>query len=175
VPFPPGGVADAVARPVAEAPGRELKQTVIVDNRVGAGGALGMGLAARAPADGHTLLLMTPPSISILPEADKMLGRKPACTLNQFRPIARFTAGPAVLALMGGQVDAISSAPASVVQPIRAGKPPAPSWGSMPNTARNQVDKAPWMAVWPGPAIFLLVLAFKPPGDGLRGALDARS
>jgi tripartite-type tricarboxylate transporter receptor subunit TctC len=96
VPFPPGGVADTVARPVAEALGKELKQTVLVDNRVGAGGALGMGLAARAPADGYTLL-MTLSSISILPEADLILGRKPAYLLNQFKPIARFTADPTVL------------------------------------------------------------------------------
>ena len=73
VPFPPGGVADTVARPVAEAFSRELKQTVIVDNRVGAGGALGMGFAARAPADGYTLL-MSLSSISILPEADVIPG-----------------------------------------------------------------------------------------------------
>jgi len=199
VPFPPGGVADTVARPVAEALGRELKQTVIVENRVGAGGALGMGVAARAPADGYTLL-MTLSSISILPEADRILGRKPAYTLNQFRPIARFTAdptvlvvradspwktladfiaaaqaqpgrynygssgnygtmhvpmemlkasagfrmthipytgaGPAVLALMGGQVDAISSGPASVVQQIQAGKLRALAhWGERPLAA----------------------------------------
>ena len=96
VPFPPGGVADTVARPVAEALGRELKTTVIVENRVGAGGALGMGVAARAVPDGYTLL-MTLSSISILPEADRILGRKPAYTLNQFKPIARFTADPTVL------------------------------------------------------------------------------
>ena len=66
VPFPPGGVADTVARPVAEALGKELKQTVIVENRVGAGGALGIGMASRAPADGYTLLLSLS-SISILP------------------------------------------------------------------------------------------------------------
>jgi tripartite-type tricarboxylate transporter receptor subunit TctC len=185
VPFPPGGVADTVARPVAEALSRELKQSVIVENRVGAGGALGMGVAARAPADGYTLL-MTLSSISILPEADQILGRKPSFTLNQFKPIARFTAdptvlvvradapwktldefiadakkkpgtynygssgnygtmhvpmemlkaaagfrmvhipytgaGPAVMALLGGQVDAVASGPASVVQQIKAGK-----------------------------------------------------
>ena len=96
VPFPPGGVADTVARPVAEALGRELKQTVVVENRVGAGGALGIGVAARAAPDGYTLL-MSLSSISILPEADRLLDRKPAYTLAQFRPIARFTADPTVL------------------------------------------------------------------------------
>src|SRR5690348_13684648 len=93
VPFPPGGVADTVARPVAEALQRELKQPVVIENRAGAGGALGMGAAARAPADGYTIL-MTLSSISILPEADRLLGRKPAYELRQFRPIARFTADP---------------------------------------------------------------------------------
>ena len=196
VPFPPGGVADTVARPVAEALSKELKQTVIVENRVGAGGALGMGAAARAAADGYTIL-MTLSSISILPEADVILGRKPAYALNQFRPIARFTAdptvlvvradapwktlaefvadakkhpgsynygssgnygtmhvpmemlkasagfrmthipytgaGPAVLALLGGQVDAVASGPATVAQQIKAGKLRALAhWGDKP-------------------------------------------
>ena len=53
-------------------------------------------------------------------------------------------------------------------------QPPAPSWGSMLNTARNYVDQAPWMAIWPGLAIFGLVLAFNLLGDGLRDALDPR-
>ena len=185
VPFPPGGVADTVARPVAEALGRELKQPVVVENRAGAGGALGIGVAARAPADGYTVLLSLS-SISILPEADKILDRKPAYQLNQFKPIARFTAdptvlvvradapwktfaefvadvkrnpgkynygssgnygtmhvpmemlkaqagfrmthipytgaGPAVVALLAGQVDALASGPSTVVQQIQAGK-----------------------------------------------------
>jgi tripartite-type tricarboxylate transporter receptor subunit TctC len=203
VPFPPGGVADTVARPVAEALGRELKQTVIVDNRVGAGGALGMGAAARATADGYTLL-MTLSSISILPEADLILGRKPSFVLKQFTPIARFTAdpvvlvvradapwktlaefvadakkkpgtynygssgnygtmhvpmemlkaaagfrmvhipytgaGPAVLALLAGQVDAVASGPASVAQQIKAGKLRALAhWGDKPLLALPEV------------------------------------
>jgi len=53
-------------------------------------------------------------------------------------------------------------------------QPPAPSWGSMLNTAKNYVDHAPWMAIWPGISIFLLVLSFNLLGDGLRDALDPR-
>jgi tripartite-type tricarboxylate transporter receptor subunit TctC len=196
VPFPPGGVADTVARPVAEALARELKQPVVVENRGGAGGATGNAAAARAAADGYTLL-MSLSSISILPEADRILGRRQAYTLAQLRPIARFTAdpmvlvvraetpwktladfvaaakakpttynygssgnygtmhvpmemlkaeagfqmthipftgaGPAVLALLGGQVDAVSAGPAAVAQHIRSGKLRALAhWGDRP-------------------------------------------
>jgi tripartite-type tricarboxylate transporter receptor subunit TctC len=196
VPFPPGGVADTVARPVAEALARELKQTVVVENKPGADGGLGMGLAARAAPDGYTLLLALS-SISVLPEADKLFGRKPAFTLNQFKPVARFTAdptvlvvradapwktlqefvadakrrpgaynygssgnygtmhvpmemlksaagfrmvhipftgaGPAVIALLGGQVDAIASGPATVAQHIKGGRLRALAhWGDQP-------------------------------------------
>jgi peptide/nickel transport system permease protein len=53
-------------------------------------------------------------------------------------------------------------------------QPPAPSWGSMLNTAKNYVDNAPWMAIWPGLSIFLLVLSFNLVGDGLRDALDPK-
>ena len=199
VPFPPGGVADTVARPMAEALGRELRQPIVVENKAGAGGALGIGLAARAPADGYTLLLSLS-SISILPEADAILNRKPAYTLDQFKPIARFTAdptvlvvradspwrtlaefvadmrshparynygssgnygtmhvpmemlkasagfrmthipytgaGPAIVALLAGQIDAIASGPSTVVQQIQAGKLRALAhWGEQPLAA----------------------------------------
>jgi peptide/nickel transport system permease protein len=53
-------------------------------------------------------------------------------------------------------------------------QPPQPSWGSMLNTAKNYIDNAAWMAIWPGASIFLLVLAFNLVGDGLRDALDPR-
>ena len=203
VPFPPGGVADTVARPVAEALSRELGQQVLVENRAGAGGATGIGAAARAVADGHTLL-MSLSSISILPEADKLIGRKAQYTLDQFRPIARFTAdptvlvvradspwktldefvadlkqqpgrfnygssgnygtmhvpmemlkasagfsmvhipytgaGPAVQALLAGQVDALSTGPASVLAHIKAGKLRALAhWGDKPLTSMPEL------------------------------------
>jgi tripartite-type tricarboxylate transporter receptor subunit TctC len=203
VPFPPGGVADTVARPIAEALARELKQPVVIENRAGAGGAVGIGQVARAPADGYTLL-MSLSSISILPEADKVLERKPQYQFSQFRPIARITAdptvlvvradapwrtveefvadakrqptaynygssgnygtmqvpmellknaagfrmthipftgaGPAIAALLGGQVDALASGPASVLQHIRAGKLRALAhWGSQPLVSLPEV------------------------------------
>ena len=53
-------------------------------------------------------------------------------------------------------------------------QPPAPSWGSMLNSARRFLVNEPWMAVWPGLAIFLTVLSFNLMGDGLRDALDPR-
>ncbi len=54
-------------------------------------------------------------------------------------------------------------------------QPPAPSWGSMLNSAQRFLTTAPWMAVWPGLAIFLAVLSFNLLGDGLRDALDPRA
>jgi peptide/nickel transport system permease protein len=51
---------------------------------------------------------------------------------------------------------------------------PAPSWGSMLNVAKNFLTQAPWMAMWPGAAIFLVVIGFNLLGDGLRDALDPR-
>jgi peptide/nickel transport system permease protein len=53
-------------------------------------------------------------------------------------------------------------------------QPPDPSWGSMLNTAKNFITQAPWMAIWPGVAIFVVVFGFNILGDGLRDALDPR-
>src|SRR6201997_4433067 len=53
-------------------------------------------------------------------------------------------------------------------------QPPAPSWGSMLNSAQRFLVNAPWMAIWPGLAIFATVLSFNLLGDGLRDALDPR-
>ena len=94
VPFPPGGVTDIVARPLAEALAKELGQVVVVENKSGAGGALGIGTAARAPADGYTLL-MSLPSIWLQPPGDESSARRSAPAL--FKPVARFTADPTVL------------------------------------------------------------------------------
>jgi tripartite-type tricarboxylate transporter receptor subunit TctC len=199
VPFPPGGLADLVARPVAEAMSRDLGQPVVIENKAGAGGGIGMGLAAKAKPDGYTILLALS-SLTVIPEADVLLGRPAMFALPDLRPLARFTAdptvlavradapwktvqqfiddakkrpgainygssgnygtmhvpmeilaqtagvkmthipftgaGPAVVALLGGQIDAVSSGPATVLQQVKAGKLRVLAhWGTSPLAA----------------------------------------
>ena len=185
VPFPPGGLADLVARPVAQAMSRELGQPVVIENKAGAGGGIGMGQVAKARPDGYTIL-MALSSLTVIPEADAVLARPAMFALADLRPIARYTAdptvlvvradapwktvqqfvedvkkqpgvinygssgnygtmhmpmeilsqnanlkmthvpftgaGPAVVALLGGQIDAVSTGPATVLQQVKAGK-----------------------------------------------------
>jgi tripartite-type tricarboxylate transporter receptor subunit TctC len=94
-PFPPGGVADLTARPVAAAMEKVLKNPVVVVNKTGAAGAVGMSFVANAKPDGYTLL-MALSSISISPEADKLFERKPAYTMDQLMPIALISADPTI-------------------------------------------------------------------------------
>jgi tripartite-type tricarboxylate transporter receptor subunit TctC len=99
VPFPAGGQADLAARPVALALERIMGKPVIVDNRAGgAGGSIGNAQAARADADGYTLL-MTLSSLAVLPEADRLFDRPVAYEVSQFAPIARVLADPTLLAV----------------------------------------------------------------------------
>ncbi len=203
VPFPPGGLADLVARPVAEAMSRELGQPVVIENKAGAGGGIGMGVAAKAKPDGYTVL-MALSSLTVIPEADAVLARPAMFALTDLRPIARFTAdptvlavradapwktvqqfvddakkrpgainygssgsygtmhvpmeilsqnagikmthipftgaGPAVVALLSGQIDAVSSGPATVLQQVKAGKLRVLGhWGTTPLAALPDV------------------------------------
>jgi tripartite-type tricarboxylate transporter receptor subunit TctC len=95
-PYPPGGAADLTARPFAPALERQLKQPVVVLNKPGAGGAVGTQSVSVAKPDGYTLLL-TVFSISTIPEADRVAGRTPTFTRDQFVPIARLNADPTLL------------------------------------------------------------------------------
>jgi tripartite-type tricarboxylate transporter receptor subunit TctC len=96
VAFPPGGVADIVARPLAVSLERVLKQPVLVVNRPGAGGATGTASVAKAAPDGYTIL-MALSSISIFPVSDRINGKAPAYEMKDFAPIALVTADPTVL------------------------------------------------------------------------------
>ncbi len=95
-PFPPGGAADVVGRPFAAAIEPLLKQSVKIETKAGAAGAVGAQFAATAKPDGYTLLLHIV-SISGFAEADRINGRQPKFTLDDFIPIARFTSGPVAL------------------------------------------------------------------------------
>jgi tripartite-type tricarboxylate transporter receptor subunit TctC len=95
VPFPPGGIADQMARPLAHALERIWKQPVVVHNRPGAGGGIGMASVATAKPDGHTILVTTT-AMSVIPAADAVSGRKPMIAAEQFAPLARITADPIV-------------------------------------------------------------------------------
>src|SRR5437868_11780511 len=194
VPFPPGGVAEIVGRPLASIMEKSLKQPIVLINRPGAGGAVGMASVAKASADGYTIL-MGLSSISIFPVSERINGKQPPYELKDFAPIAIVTAdqtvlvvradgpyktvkdfvdaakanpgkinysssgvygtlhvameifanaagiklfhipyqggGPAVTALLGGQVEASPQGPAAAIGQIRAGKMRAlASWGS---------------------------------------------
>ncbi|HSE04030.1 MAG TPA: tripartite tricarboxylate transporter substrate binding protein [Methylomirabilota bacterium] len=96
VAFPPGGLADNTARPLATALERLLKQPVPILNKPGAAGTVGNQSVAIAKPDGYTLL-MALVSVSVLPEVDKLFGRPQIYTLDQLTGIARINADPSML------------------------------------------------------------------------------
>src|SRR5256885_11800388 len=93
VPFPPGGIADITGRPFGAVMSRILGQPVIIENKTGAGGAVGHAYAARAKPDGYTLM-MALSSIVIIPVADEVNGRQPTYRMSDFAPIALGSADP---------------------------------------------------------------------------------
>ena len=96
-PYPPGGQADLSGRPFVAALEKVMKQPVVLSNKSGAAGAVGMQSVAVAKPDGYTLLI-TVPSLHTLPEVDKLFGRPPTFTRDQFVPIARLNADPLIVA-----------------------------------------------------------------------------
>ncbi|RZS78657.1 Bug family tripartite tricarboxylate transporter substrate binding protein [Pigmentiphaga kullae] len=84
-PFPPGGAADVVIRLMAQELGKELDATFIVDNRAGAGGAIGTSYVARANPDGYTLLLTSSSTMSINPH---LTAKRPYDPFTSFTPIS---------------------------------------------------------------------------------------
>jgi tripartite-type tricarboxylate transporter receptor subunit TctC len=96
VAYPPGGDTDAIARLFAEKLSQRLKQTVIVDNKPGAGGVVGNSLVGRAPADGYTLLF-TPNPFTTAPMVMKLAPAASYDVLGGFEPIAKTAIQPLVL------------------------------------------------------------------------------
>jgi tripartite-type tricarboxylate transporter receptor subunit TctC len=96
-PYPPGGQADLTGRPFVAALEKVLKQPVVLANKSGAAGAVGMQSVAVSKPDGYTILI-TVPALHTLPEVDKLFGRTPTFTRDQFVPIARLNADPLIVA-----------------------------------------------------------------------------
>jgi len=94
VPFPAGGATDLFARTVSQKLGERLGQTVVVDNKPGAGGTLGADLAAKASADGYTLLLSTTSTHSIGPNLNPKI---PYDAVRDFTPISHLGNAPSIM------------------------------------------------------------------------------
>jgi tripartite-type tricarboxylate transporter receptor subunit TctC len=92
IPFPPGGSNDVIGRAIGAQLAERLGQGVVIDNRGGAGGIIGVDAAMKSPADGYTLLL-----ISVAVPMTVALGRLPPEAMKSFAPIAMLGSGPAVL------------------------------------------------------------------------------
>ncbi len=96
VPFAPGGGNDTVARAVAQQMSQSLGQAVIVENKPGAGGALGADLAAKAPADGYTIFLGGVGSLAVNPQ---VMAKSPYDPIKDFSPIILLATAPSVVAV----------------------------------------------------------------------------
>ena len=96
VPFPPGGIADLTARVLAPAMSNILGQNIVIENRAGAGGAVGMAHVAKQRPDGYTLMTALS-SIVIIPVSDQVSGRAPMYQMTDFTPIALLSADPTIL------------------------------------------------------------------------------
>src|SRR6516165_7926411 len=97
-PFPPGGVADYAARPLAAHLADTLGQKVVVENKGGAGGGIGHAYVARAEPDGHTIMTALP-SLAVIPEGNRLAGKPVPYEMDQFVPLARMFADPPILAV----------------------------------------------------------------------------
>ena len=92
--FAPGGAADHVARSMSDAFGRALGASVVVENRAGAGSSIAAEFVAKAPADGYTVLIASPSSISVNPALNPKLGYTP----KDLAPVTKITTSPLVIA-----------------------------------------------------------------------------
>jgi tripartite-type tricarboxylate transporter receptor subunit TctC len=101
VPFPPGGIADITGRPLAVSMSKVLGQPVVIENKAGAGGAVGHAFVAKAKPDGYTIMTALS-SIAVIPEADKVNGRPSTYQMSDFTPIALISADPTILLVPAG-------------------------------------------------------------------------
>ncbi len=96
--FAPGGAADYVARTIGEPMARALGQPIVIENKAGAGSSIAADAVAKSSADGYTVLIASPSSISVNPALNSKLGYKP----SDLQPITKITSSPLVIAVNPG-------------------------------------------------------------------------
>jgi tripartite-type tricarboxylate transporter receptor subunit TctC len=123
VPFPAGGPTDAIARIISDRLGAVLGQSIVVDNRGGAGGSLGAKAVATADPDGYTILITPGGALTIAPAVHKNIGYDPA---QAFVPVGLLTESPLILVV---HADLPVRSLAEIVAYAKA-NPGKISWGS---------------------------------------------
>jgi tripartite-type tricarboxylate transporter receptor subunit TctC len=164
VPFAPGGSTDLLARMLSRHLTESLAQPVVVDNRAGAGGVIGAEIAARAPADGYTIVLGSPGPLTINPN---LLARVPYDTLRDFAPIALATISPFTLVVH-------PSTPAQSVKDLLAlarAKPGQLSYGSAGNGSVGHFSAEQFKAL---ARVDLLHVPYKGAGPAVGDLLGGR-
>ena len=96
--FAPGGAADTVARALSDAMGKSIGQSIVVENKPGAGSSVAAEMAAKSPADGYTVLIASPSSISVNPALNPKLGYR----FSDLQPLLKITSSPLVIAAHPG-------------------------------------------------------------------------
>jgi hypothetical protein len=143
VPFPAGGPADIVGRLVAQALREQFKQSVVVENRAGAGGVVGVDAVAKAPPDGATLGIASSGALSVLPT---LMPRMPYDVQRDIQPISVAVVVPQVLAVIPpcrraaspNSVDLAKRQPGSIsLRLCRERKLAAPRGGTVPRSGRR--------------------------------------
>ncbi len=164
VPFAPGGSTDLLARFLAQHLAAPLGQTVVVDNRAGAGGVIGAEIAARAPADGYTIVLGSAGPLTINPNIrDKV----PYDTLRDFEPITLATVSPFTLVVH-------PSSPAKSVKELIAlarARPGELNYGSAGNGSVGHFSTEQFMALT---GTKLLHVPYKGAGPAVTDLLGGR-
>lgn len=164
VPFAPGGSTDLLARFLAQQLGAPLGQTVVVDNRAGAGGVLGAELAARAPADGYTIVLGSAGPLTINPN---IRDKTPYDSLKDFAPITLATVSPFTLVTHPGfQAKTVKELIA-----LAKAKPGELNFGSAGNGSVGHFSTEQFMAMT---GIRLVHVPFKGAGPAVTDLLGGR-
>ena len=164
VPFAPGGSTDLLARFLAQQLAAPLGQTVVVDNRAGAGGVVGAEMAARAPADGYTIVLGSAGPLTINPN---IRDKTPYDTLRDFTPITLATVSPFTLVVH-------PSSPAKNVKELIAlakAKPGELNFGSAGNGSVGHFSTEQFMTLT---GVKLVHVPYKGAGPAVTDLLGGR-